>query len=67
MTIDDLAGMVKRGVDGVDVRFNTLEQEMRTHFQHVSACLDTIRSDIADSDDLRERVAHLEDLLKVER
>ena len=72
VTIEDLAGMVKRGFDGVDKRFDgvddrmatkqelhSLEKEMRDSFAHVNARLDTIRHDISDFPAMR---ASLQDL-----
>lgn len=74
--------MVRRGFDAtaskedlqrVEERLSSLEQKAATKDdlarfeQHLIARLDTIRSDIADLDHLRERVAYLETLLHIER
>ena len=57
-TIDDLARMVKRGFDGVDKRFDTLEGDMRhvkgeiTHMKgeiaHLNASVSTVQRDVAE-------------------
>lgn len=46
--------------DGLEQRFDGLEKKVDDGFRHVNARLDTIRRDIADLDDLRERVQTLE-------
>ena len=40
---------------------------MDEHFKHIDARLDAIRQDIADLDDLRERVLRLEGMLGIKR
>lgn len=75
VAIEGLAEMTARGFEDVEQRlgdrihglgqemrtgFQEMRTEMRTGFQSVNARLDTIRQDIADLDDLRERVAAIE-------
>ncbi|MDP3794535.1 MAG: hypothetical protein Q8R13_01235, partial [bacterium] len=62
VTIDDLAGMVARGFEQTATKGDVarLEHKVDAGFAHVNARLDQVRRDIADLDDLRERVQAIE-------
>ena len=48
VTIDDLAGMVQGGFEGVDKRFNLLTSEVNSRFDRIEGRLDAIEMELID-------------------
>ena len=74
MSIEDLALITGRFFEHLEKTIGTLADQtvkgfarMDENFKHIDARLDAIRQDIADLDDLRERVLRLEARLGIKR
>ena len=67
MSVEDLALITGRSFERLEKVVENGFTRMDEHFKHIDARLDAIRQDIADLDDLRERVLRLETRLGIKR